>query len=212
LQERERIQPAGERVEDGAVRAGDAEGFTPHERDRDAGAPEPLDARCRRLGPPRIGGHFQTPAPPERTGRMGGGELLGEIDAAARERVDAPRLGGIGRGDAVDPVQDLPAVAPARPVAESAGLEEHHPPLGPAARQMPGRRYAGEPAAHDDDVRHDRAAQRRGARRGRRFGHPCGTILVELTGGHALRFTGRSALWHLAWPPCPTSAPRSASA
>ena len=132
------------------------------ELDRDPGRAQRFDVSLRRLGTTRIGVDLETAAAAKGAGRgVPRRQLLGEVDPGAGRAVDPERRLGRLRRDAVDPVQDLPAVAAARAVTELAGFQQRDAEAGRATAQVPRRRDSGEAASHDRDVGDDPAAQRR---------------------------------------------------
>ena len=112
------------------------------------------------------------------------GERLRQVDARARRAVDAADVFGRLGLDAVDPVQHLAAIAPARALAEHPRLEQRHAEIRPALAQVPRGRDPGQPSADDGHV--DAAAAREGRRRARRLAlrHPDRAVLVGSLVGH----------------------------
>jgi hypothetical protein len=144
---------ARERVAHGAVHAADAELARGDELGGDAGRVPALGPRVRLLRAAGVGEHFERPGAAERVGRrVLRRELFRDVDAEPGHGVVATQLfGRLGR-DAVDPVQHLAAVAPARAVPQHPGFEQRDAEIGARAAQMQRSRDAREAAAHDRDV------------------------------------------------------------
>ena len=81
--------------------------------------------------------------------------------------------------DAVDPVEDLPAVPAARAVGERACLEQHDAAIREAPAQVPGDRHARQSPADHRDVGIDGTTERRPCHMVRQNAQPDRAVLVE---------------------------------
>jgi hypothetical protein len=155
------VDPAGGGVEDGPVRAGHA--------DRVGGQPAQVEApRAVGLGP-RLGGlggarggvDLEAAAAREAAvDRRARGEVGHDVDARAGRGVHALAEVLVVRGHAVDPAEDLAAVAAAGAVGEAAGLEQDDAAIGVAPREVPRGGHAGDAAADDGDIGRGGPAER----------------------------------------------------